>query len=139
MAGLRLLTLFLALAVWGGNSATSAERGASLFPNIVYILCDDLGYGDIGALNPEGKIRTPNVDRLAEGGMIFRNAHSSSAVCSPTRYGIMTGRYNWRSPLQHGVLGSLSPMLIEPGRLTVPKLLNSGYRISRSFQSGFHE
>jgi arylsulfatase A-like enzyme len=97
-------------------------------PNIVYILCDDLGYGDVRCLNPEGKIATPNMDRLAAAGMIFTDAHSSSAVCSPTRYGIMTGRYNWRTKLQSGVLGGLSPRLIEPGRMTVASLLKQhGY------------
>src|SRR5258708_1690691 len=97
-------------------------------PNIIYILCDDLGYGDVKCLNAEGKIATPNMDRLGKAGMIFTDAHSSSAVCSPTRYGIMTGRYNWRSPLQSGVLGGLSPRLIEPGRMTVASLLKEhGY------------
>ena len=63
-------------------------------PNIVYVICDDLGYGDVQCLNPErGKIPTPGVDRLASEGMIFTNAHSGSSVCTPTRYGIMTGRY----------------------------------------------
>ena len=96
---------------------------AATKPNIVYILCDDLGYGDVKCLNPQGKIATPHVDKLAADGMIFTDAHSSSSVCSPTRYGIMTGRYNWRSRLQSGVLGGLSPRLIEPGRLTVAQML----------------
>lgn len=97
-------------------------------PNIVYILCDDLGYGDVRCLNENGKIATPNMDRLGKAGMIFTEAHSSSAVCSPTRYGILTGRYNWRSRLQSGVLGGLSPRLIEPGRVTVASLLKQhGY------------
>jgi arylsulfatase A len=97
-------------------------------PNIVYILCDDLGYGDVRCFNREGKIPTPNMDRLAAAGMIFTDAHSSSAVCTPTRYGILTGRYNWRSRLQSGVLGGLSPALIEPGRLTIPMFLKQhGY------------
>lgn len=97
-------------------------------PNIVYILADDLGYGDIKRLNPEGKIATPNLDRLAATGMAFTDAHSSSAVCTPTRYGILTGRYNWRSRLKNGVLGGFSPRLIEEGRLTVPTFLkNLGY------------
>src|SRR5690606_10738329 len=73
-------------------------------------------------------IRTPNFDRVAQEGMIFTDAHSSSSVCSPTRYGVMTGRYNWRSKLQRGVLGGLSPRLIEPGRLTVAGFLKQhGY------------
>jgi arylsulfatase A-like enzyme len=92
-------------------------------PNIVFILCDDLGYGDVRCLNRDGRIATPNIDRLAAGGLIFTDAHSSSAVCTPTRYGILTGRYNWRSRLQSGVLGGMSPPLIEPGRLTVAAFL----------------
>lgn len=101
------------------------NRGA---PNVVLILADDLGYGDLKCLNPEGKIATPNLDRLAAGGMVFIDAHSSSSVCTPTRYGLMTGRYNWRSSLQSGVLGGFSRRLIEPGRLTLPALLKQhGY------------
>src|SRR4051795_11582440 len=80
-------------------------------PSIVYILADDLGYGDVKCLNPAGKIATPNMDRLAAAGMSFTDAHSSSAVCTPTRYGIMTGRYNWRSRLSSGVQGGHSPRL----------------------------
>ncbi|OAI55312.1 arylsulfatase [Planctomyces sp. SCGC AG-212-M04] len=97
-------------------------------PNIVYILCDDLGYGDVRALNPDGKIATPRMDALARDGMVFTDAHSGSAVCTPTRYGILTGRYAWRSKLQSGVLGGLSPALIEPGRMTAASLLKKhGY------------
>jgi len=92
-------------------------------PNIIYVLCDDLGYGDLKCLNPDGKIATTNFDRLASAGMAFTDAHSGSAVCTPTRYGIMTGRYAWRTKLQSGVLGGLSPRLIEPDRLTVASLL----------------
>lgn len=97
-------------------------------PNIVYILCDDLGYGDVRCFNAQGKIPTPHMDRLAAQGMMFTDAHSGSSVCSPTRYGIMTGRYAWRSRLRQGVLGGLSPRLIEPGRLTAASLLKQhGY------------
>jgi arylsulfatase A-like enzyme len=104
--------------------AVAAER-----PNVVYILADDLGYGDVGCLNPATKIPTPNVDRLASQGMVFTDAHSGSAVCTPTRYGILTGRYAWRTRLKSGVLGGYSPPLIEPGRLTVAQLLkNKGYQ-----------
>ena len=80
-------------------------------------------------LNPSGKIATPNLDRLAAAGMVFADAHSGSAVCTPTRYGILTGRYAWRSRLPAGVLGGCSPRLIEPGRLTVAELLHrAGYQ-----------
>jgi arylsulfatase A-like enzyme len=111
-----------------GAAALTAFGADAPKPNLLYILCDDLGYGDVHCLNAGGKIPTPAMDRLGAGGMIFTDAHSSSAVCTPTRYGILTGRYNWRSRLQSGVLGGLSPHLIEPGRLTVPALLRQhGY------------
>jgi len=101
----------------------SAER-----PNIIYILADDLGYGDVACLNPESKIPTPNLDRLARRGITFTDAHSSSSLCSPTRYGILTGRYSWRSRRQGGALWSFDPPLIEEGRLTVPQYLKDhGY------------
>lgn len=97
-------------------------------PNIVYVLADDLGYGDLACQNPQSKIPTPNLDRLAAQGVRFSDAHDPTAVCTPTRYGILTGRYCWRSRLKRGVLGGFSPPLIEPGRLTVPALLKQhGY------------
>lgn len=97
-------------------------------PNFIFILCDDLGYGDVQILNAQGKIPTPNMDRIGREGMIFTDAHTSSSVCTPTRYGVMTGRYNWRTKLQNGVLGGLSPRLIEQGRMTVASMLKSqGY------------
>jgi len=112
---------FLVVCAAGG---ARADR-----PNLVLILADDLGYGDVHACNPEGKIPTPNMDRLAKEGVLFTDAHSGSAVCTPTRYGIVTGRYCWRSRLQNGVLGGLSPRLIEPGRTTVAEFLKGqGYR-----------
>ena len=128
----RLGLAALAAAGWLNPLAlpgASLPAGASR-PNIVYILADDLGYGDVHCLNPErGKIPTPNLDRLAGQGMRFTDAHSGSAVCTPTRYGILTGRYAWRSRLQSGVLGGISPPLIDQGRLTVPGLLKQqGYQ-----------
>lgn len=97
-------------------------------PNIIYLLADDWGYGDVSCLNPDSKIQTPHTDRLATEGMVFSDAHSNSAVCTPTRYGVMTGRYCWRSRLKRGVLGGYSEPLIEEGRMTVPSLLrDQGY------------
>lgn len=124
-----MLSRFILAAFMGfflcQSTVTAATPGR---PNIVFILCDDLGYGDVKCLNPEGKIATPRLDQLASEGMIFTDAHSGSGVCSPTRYGLMTGRYAWRSKLQNGVLGGLSPRLIEKDRLTVAQLLkNAGY------------
>ncbi len=104
------------------------EVYAAQQPNIVFILADDLGYGDVNCFNPAGKIKTPHMDRLAAQGMSFTQSHSSSAVCTPTRYGILTGRYNWRSSLQTGVLGGYSRRLIEPNRMTVAAFLKKqGY------------
>ena len=98
-------------------------------PNIVLIMCDDLGYGDVQCLNLEnGKIKTPHIDNLAKQGMIFTDAHSGSAVCTPTRYGLLTGRYSWRTRLQNGVVSGFAPCLIAPDRLTVAGLLKKqGY------------
>ncbi len=98
-------------------------------PNIVYILADDLGPGDVSALNPQAAWRTPNLDRLAREGRTFTDAHSASAVCTPSRYAILTGRYPWRTILKARVLNGYSPALIESGRLTVAELLRrAGYR-----------
>jgi arylsulfatase A-like enzyme len=116
------------LALIAALLLSSATLAADPPPNIVYILCDDLGYGDVACFNPEGKIKTPHMDSLTKAGMIFTDMHSGSSVCTPTRYGVMTGRYAWRSKLQSGVLGGLSPRLIEPERMTVASLLKSkGY------------
>jgi len=97
-------------------------------PNIIYILADDLGYGDVSVYNINGKINTPNIDRLANEGMRFTDAHTSSAVSSPTRYGILTGRYSWRSSLKAGVLTGTSKALIPISRTTVASMLQTkGY------------
>lgn len=99
-------------------------------PNIIYILADDMGYGDVQALNPEhGKILTPHMDKLTQEGMSFTDAHTCSSVCTPTRYGLMTGRYNWRSTRLKGVLNGLSPSLIPTSRTTVANVLkDAGYK-----------
>lgn len=92
-------------------------------PNIVIILADDLGYGDISSYNKHAAFTTPNIDGLAEKGVIFTDAHTTSAVCTPTRYGILTGRYNWRSRLKRGVLSGYSKSLIKKERLTIAEIL----------------
>ena len=98
-------------------------------PNIIYILADDMGYGDISYLNKDSKINTVCLDQLASEGIVFRDAHSSSAVSTPSRYSILTGRYNWRSWLKEGVTFGYDKGLIEPGRVTVPSLLReNGYK-----------
>lgn len=97
-------------------------------PNIVFILADDMGYGDVQALNPNSKIPTPNLNRLSNEGMTFTDAHSPSAVCTPTRYGVLTGRYCWRSRLKNGVQNGYGTPLIEKGRPTVASHLKAaGY------------
>jgi arylsulfatase A len=98
-------------------------------PNVLVLLCDDLGVGDVGAFNPQSKIATPHLDELAKQGLRLTDCHSGSSVCTPTRYGILCGRYAWRTALQQGVLGGLSPSLIADTQLTIPKLLKQkGYR-----------
>lgn len=117
---MRMLILALSLL---SVSLRAAER-----PNIIVILADDQGYGDFGANNPQSKIPTPRLDQLAREGMRFTDAHTSSAVCTPSRYSLLTGRYHWRTRLQSGVLGGFSAPLIAPDRVTVAELLRrQGY------------
>ncbi len=116
-----------ALTLTAGCASIAGGRSARR-PNIVYIMADDLGYGDVGCNNPDSKIPTPSIDRLAAEGVRFTDAHTGSAVCTPTRYGLLTGRYCWRTSLKKGVLWGYSPPLIEPDRLTVASLLKQqGY------------
>lgn len=123
-----LQRLLICAALLAATFTDPAAAGSK--PNIVYIICDDLGYGDIHCLAPEtSKIPTPNADKLATQGMIFTDAHSGSSVCSPTRYGIMTGRYSWRTRLQKGVVTGFAPCLIDKNRPTVATFLKSqGYK-----------
>lgn len=108
--------------------AIRTSASPSKQPNIVFILADDMGYGDIQALNPQSRIPTPHLNKLASEGMVFTDAHSGAAVCTPTRYGVVTGRYCWRSRLKRGVLNGYSSHLIEPERLTVADVMKrSGY------------
>ena len=97
-------------------------------PNVLFILADDMGLGDVSGYNPKSMWQTPHLDRLAREGMMFTDAHSSSALCTPTRYTLLTGRHSWRGKLKKGVLQGYSPSLIEPGRLTLPGFLRTqGY------------
>jgi len=107
----------------------SIAQAETVKPNIVFILCDDLGYGDVQCLNSEhGKIKTPSIDQLASEGMIFTDAHSGSSVCTPTRYGLLTGRYSWRTHLQRGVVQGYDPNLIAENRVSVAGFLQAqGY------------
>lgn len=125
----RLVTLLLALLGFLGTAATQAGSSASR-PNIVVIYADDLGYGDVQCYNIErGKIPTPHIDRLAAQGMRFTDGHSSSGVCSPSRYTLLTGRYHWRTRLQSGIVGVFGEPLIAPERMTIGTLAKQqGYR-----------
>ncbi len=108
------------------NCSNSEEPIKS--PNIIYILADDMGFGDVSIYNPESKIMTPNIDRLASEGMRFTDVHSPSSVCTPTRYGILTGRYCWRTNLPTGVLRGYGQALLEKNGVTVASLLKeNGY------------
>ena len=105
-------------------SDNSANREDAL-PNIIYILADDMGYGDVSALNAESRILTKHIDTLASQGIFFTDAHSPSAVCTPTRYGVLTGRYAWRTSLKSGVTWSYDSLLIHKDRSTVADLLKA--------------
>lgn len=106
-------------------STTFAEQKRQ---NIVFILADDMGYGDISYLDKNSKLNTVNLDRMASEGVVFTDAHSSSSVSTPTRYGILTGRYNWRSTLKQGVLNGYSKALIPQERETIASMLKkNGY------------
>ena len=113
-----------ALAIPGCmNSVDAVASKAGKLPSIVFIMADDMGYGDVGCYNPQSKIPTPNMDALAKEGVRFTDAHSPSAVCTPTRYGVLTGRYCWRTRLKRGVLNGFSQPLISQEQMTVAELL----------------
>ena len=97
-------------------------------PNIILVYVDDMGYGDASCLNPKSKFKTPHLDRLAREGIIFTDGHSSDTVCTPSRYGLITGRYAWRTTLKRGVMGAEGECLIADGRVTLASFLRGqGY------------
>lgn len=97
-------------------------------PNVVIIYTDDQGFGDAACLNADAKFATPNLDRIAKEGISFTDAHSSDTVCTPSRYGLLTGRYSWRTTLKRGVFGAERKGLIDDGRMTIATLLrDAGY------------
>jgi arylsulfatase A len=112
-----------AFVVSGCSSPDKGTQRRKDRPNIVLVLADDMGYGDPTCYNDESKIPTPQIDRLAREGIRFTDAHTPSGVCTPTRYGLLTGRYCWRSSLKQGVLNGYSEPLIETDRLTIASLL----------------
>ncbi len=114
-----------------GACALACTAAVFAAPNFVIILADDLGYGDVASLNPSSRIPTPSIDALAREGMTFTDAHTPSAVCTPTRYGLLTGRYAWRTKLKRGVLNGYGEPLLATDRPTIGTLLKSrGYRTS---------
>lgn len=120
----KLLLLGIVGAVLSMNSFAVGAK-----PNIVFILADDMGYGSVQANNPKSPVPTPHLDRLVEQGMNFTDAHTDSSVCTPTRYGLLTGRYSWRSGLKSGVTWRFFPSLIEPETVTVADMLRGvGYQ-----------
>lgn len=125
-------TLLSGIAITGATTSEGKDRHAAKpkdqRPNVIYILADDMGWGDISAHNPQSKIQTPALDSIVRNGVTFSNAHSNSAVSTPTRYGILTGRYCFRSKLKSGVLVGYDEPLIEPNRATVASFLrDNGY------------
>ena len=117
-----------ALIVLLGLGAISLAKSAPQ-PNIVIIYTDDQGYGDSSCLNAQAKFKTPHQDRLAREGMTFTDAHCSDTVCTPSRYGLLTGRYSWRTTLKRGVFGAEHPCLIPKGRATLASFLRrNGYQ-----------
>lgn len=123
----RFTVMAFTLLLVAGDILSSVSDAAEP-PNIIFILADDMGYGDVQALNPQSNIPTPHLNRLAEEGMTFTDAHTPSAVCTPTRYGVLTGRYCWRTKLKRGVLNGYGEPLIQDSRVTIAEALRScGY------------
>ena len=100
---------------------------ASKKPNIIIIYADDMGWGDMTNMNPESKIPTPNLDTLAAGGIRFDDGHSSSGICTPSRYALLTGNYHWRR--MHGIVNSFGASVFEENEMTLPRMLKQqGYK-----------
>ncbi|MDY7396794.1 arylsulfatase [Aureibaculum sp. 2210JD6-5] len=122
------IALLLLLAFNACKAQNTLSKVAKKHPNIVYILADDLGIGDVSGLNPDAKVSTPNIDNLINNGITFTDAHTTSSVCTPSRYSIMTGEYAWRTKLKSRVLDGYSKTMIEETKDTAPKLLQrNGY------------
>ncbi|MGJ8561346.1 MAG: sulfatase family protein [Litorimonas sp.] len=129
-------TFISALAILAACQSSASEAAAQKqgtvalsLPNIVVIYADDMGYGDIESYNPQSAVPTPHLNALAAGGMSFTDAHTSSAVCTPSRYSLLTGRYAWRTALKSGTLNGRSPLMIDTERETLASLLKrAGYK-----------
>lgn len=122
----RILNVIVLLSNVSAAAAACAAEPARR-PNIVILYADDMGYGDLGAQNPQSKIPTPNLDRLAGDGLRFTDAHSSSGICTPSRYALLHGRYHWRR--LHGIVNSFDQPVLDAERTTIAEMLKSkGYR-----------
>ena len=116
----KLLLSLLLLVVPFANAADDPK------PNILILYADDLGFGDLGCYNPDSKIPTPHLDNLAKTGLRFLDGHSSSGICTPSRYALLTGRHHWRD--FHGIVNALGGSVFKPERLTLPEMLKEkGY------------
>ncbi len=121
-------TMLLYVLLVTSSFGVNAQKTAAQKPNVIIIFADDMGYGDVSCLNPDARTYTPNIDRLARQAMIFTNAHASASVCTPSRYGILTGRYAWRSEEAADVCSGFTPVVIEQGRRTVANVFkDAGY------------
>ena len=123
-----LVIIFMLPGCVGSKASSDAKSTQKARPNIIVIYTDDQGYGDASCLNADAKFKTPNLDLLAKEGISFTNGHSSDTVCTPSRYGLLTGRYCWRTKKKTGVLRAESDCLITDGRMTLASLLrDNGY------------
>jgi arylsulfatase A len=127
---IRLYSFHKALLLMGWLTyLTDAVAQSIPKPNVIIILADDMGYGDVAILNPNAKTRTPHIDAMASMGMTFTDAHAPASLCTPTRYALLTGRYAWRGPLKKGVSRQYDPPLIEEGRPVLGGLFQqAGYQ-----------
>ena len=118
----RVLSIcLLAFCVLGNVNAYAQSK-----PNILILYADDIDYGDLSCYNPKSKIPTPHLDKLAQTGMRFTDGHSSSGICAPSRYALLTGRHHWRK--MHGIVKAFEPSVFSPERLTLPQMLReNGY------------
>lgn len=116
-----LIFMCAGLSLLARSASAADER-----PNIIILYADDLGYGDLGCYNPDSRIPTPNLDKLAEGGVVFLDGHSSSGICTPSRYALLTGRHHWRS--FHGIVNAFDGSVFKDEQLTLPEMLKAkGY------------
>ena len=109
----------------GALFSCTQSRGVEELPNIIIIFADDMGYGDVSFFNPDPKVKTPSIDYLSENGLAFTNAHASGSICTPSRYGLLTGRYAFRNQAAAGGLSGFELIVFEPDRKTLGSLLGN--------------